>query len=91
MGPDPTMQTFLLFILLIMYDALSIIHIIVSILLIVTILLQQKGASLGSGFGGGGGEASFEHIRRGSEKKLYQATMVLALAFIVLSSLHLFN
>ena len=84
------MQTFLLFILLIMYDALSIIHIIVSILLIVTILLQQKGASLGSGFGGGG-DASFEHIRRGPEKKLYQITMVLALAFIVLSSLHLFN
>ena len=89
MGSDPTMQTFLLFILLIMYDALSIIHIIVSILLVVTILLQQKGASLGSGFGGG--DASFEHIRRGPEKKLYQITMVLALAFIVLSSLHLFN
>ena len=72
-----------------MYDALSIIHIIVSILLIVTILLQQKGASLGFGFGGS--DASFEHIRRGPEKKLYQITMVLALAFIILSSLHLFN
>lgn len=69
-------------------DILPVAQIIVSILLIIVILLQQKGSSLGSGFGGAG-EASFEHIRRGPEKKLYYITIVLASIFITLSVFHL--
>jgi len=69
-------------------DLLSIAQIIISILLIVAILLQQKGALLGAGFGGGG-DASFQHIRRGPEKKLYYITIILAVAFLALSIIHL--
>ncbi len=70
-------------------DLLSITQIIVSILLIVVILLQKKGASLGAGFGGAG-DASFEHIRRGPEKQLYYITIILAFVFLMLSIYHLF-
>lgn len=66
-----------------------IIQLIVSVLLIVVILLQKKGASLGAGFGGAG-DASFENVRRGSEKQLYYITIFLALLFLILSISHLF-
>ena len=50
-----------------------------AILLIVLILLQQRGASLGAGFGGSG-ELNIE--RRGLEKSLYNATIVMAFIFV---------
>lgn len=69
-------------------DLLSIVQIIISILLIIAILLQQKGALLGAGFGSGG-DVSFQNVRRGPEKKLYYITIVLAVLFLILSFLHL--
>lgn len=57
-------------------------QIIISIALIVAILLQAKGATLGGIFGGDG--ATFR-TRRGLEKTLYQATIGLSLAFFALS------
>lgn len=51
-----------------------------AILLILLVLLQQRGASLGAGFGGSG-ELFTE--RRGLEKSLYNATIVLAVIFVV--------
>ena len=51
-----------------------------AILLILLILLQQRGASLGAGFGGSG-ELNTE--RRGLEKSMYNATIVMAGIFIV--------
>lgn len=60
----------------------------VSILLIVSILLQQRGTALGSAFGGGGG-GSFHTSRRGVEKKLYWASIVLGVAFIGLAILRI--
>ena len=51
-----------------------------AILLILLILLQQRGASLGAGFGGSG-ELNTE--RRGLEKSMYNATIVMAVIFIV--------
>jgi len=65
---------------------LSIIQIIVSILLIILILLQQRGTALGSSFGGEGG---FYTTRRGMQQKIYQATIFLGAAFIVLALLNL--
>lgn len=50
-----------------------------AVLLILLVLLQQRGASLGAGFGGSG-ELNIE--RRGLEKSLYNATIVMAVLFI---------
>ena len=62
---------------------LNIIQIIVSITLIVIILLQVKGEALGGAFGGPG----VARTRRGLEKTLYNATIVLAAIFLFISLL----
>ncbi|MCR5572859.1 MAG: preprotein translocase subunit SecG [Candidatus Saccharibacteria bacterium] len=51
-----------------------------AILLILLILLQQRGASLGAGFGGSG-ELNTE--RRGLEKSLFNATIVIVVIFVL--------
>ncbi len=56
--------------------------IVVSLLLIIVILLQNRGAGLGSAFGGTGGVYL---TKRGLEKKLFIATIVLAVLFFGLS------
>jgi protein translocase SecG subunit len=63
---------------------LELLQVISSILLIVTILLQSRGSSLGSGFGGDS-FASY-HTKRGFEKFLIRASVILA-AILLLSSL----
>jgi len=59
----------------------SIIQIIISVLLVVSILLQQRGAELGSLFGGSGGDNVYRS-KRGIEKFLFRATIVLAALFL---------
>ena len=59
---------------------LNIIQIIVSAVLVVTVLLQVRG----SGFGELGTQSVFR-TRRGIEKTLFQATIVLAVVFILVS------
>lgn len=66
---------------------LNITLIIISIALVGVILLQNRSAGLGSAFGGG---SEGMYIRRGSEKRLYQATIVLAFLFIAVAIAHLF-
>ena len=51
-----------------------------AILMILTILLQQRGASLGAGFGSSG---ELYTTRRGIDKSLYEATIILAAIFIL--------
>lgn len=68
---------------------LPLVQIILSVLLIVTILLQQTGAGLGGVFGGNEGAAGF-HSRRGVEKTLFQITIVLAVLFALSALAHLF-
>jgi len=63
---------------------IKIAQVIVSILLIVAILLQNRGTGLGSAFGGSGGVYL---TKRGLEKKLFIATIVLAVIFFSLSFL----
>ncbi len=58
---------------------LTIVQIILSILLIVAILLQQRGSGLGATFGG---DNSIVRSKRGIEKSLFQTTIVLAVLFI---------
>jgi len=50
-----------------------------SALMILSILLQQRGASLGAGFGGSG---ELYTTRRGIDKNLFDATIVLAVLFV---------
>lgn len=61
---------------------IKIAQIVVSVLLMVAILLQNRGAGLGGVFGGTGGVYL---TKRGLEKKLFIATIVLAVIFILLS------
>jgi preprotein translocase subunit SecG len=69
-----------------MNDFLLISQIIVSISLMILILLQQRGSSLGSAFGGTG---EFYSARRGAEKKIFWATVVLGTVFITLALLNI--
>lgn len=59
---------------------LQIITIIAAILMIVAILLQQRGASLGAGFGG---SSELYTTRRGLDKNLFEVTIVLAVVFVL--------
>ena len=49
-------------------------------LIILLVLLQQRGASLGAGFGGSG---ELYTTRRGLDKSLFNATVVLVVVFVL--------
>ena len=51
-----------------------------SILMIIAILLQQRGASLGAGFGSSG---ELYTTWRGLDKNLFEVTIVLAVIFVL--------
>lgn len=68
--------------------ALNIITILVTVLLIFMILIQTKGSSFGTGFGGDSG--SMYTTRRGFEKTLFNATIGVACFFVLLSILNSF-
>lgn len=57
------------------------IQIALSLLLIAGIVLQNRGASLGGAFGGDNFASTF-YKRRGAEKFLFNATIVIAIAFV---------
>ena len=63
-------------------SALPYVEIILSILLIVGIVLQQRGATLGGAFGGDNFASTF-YKRRGAEKFLFTATIVIAVLLIL--------
>lgn len=63
---------------------ITIIQSIVAILLIAAIMLQQRGTALGSAFGGGE-SGGFYSTKRGLEKKLFWATIVLGFIFVILA------
>lgn len=65
-----------------MRAAISLIQIILGIVLILVIIIQQKGSGLGTSFGG---DMSFYRTKRGAEKMLFYATIGLSVAFIVSS------
>jgi len=60
----------------------------IAVLLIVSVLLQQKGAGLGSIFGGGG-EGNVYRTKRGLEKKIFIATIVLSILFVGIAFINL--
>lgn len=67
-----------------MNTILLIIQIVLALVLIIAILIQHSESGLGETFGGSesGGPIT---TRRGVEKKIFQGTIVLAIAFVVLS------
>lgn len=61
---------------------LPIIQIVISALLIIAVLFQARGSGLSSVFGG---ESTFYHTRRGIEKIIFWATIILAVLFVITS------
>ena len=70
-------------------SALPYAEIILSVLLIVGIVLQQRGATLGGAFGGDNFASTF-YKRRGAEKFLFNATIVVAILLVLLAILNFF-
>lgn len=70
-----------------MKNILYIIQIIISILLIVVILLQQKGSGLGMAFGG---DSAIYRTKRGAEKFIFRLTIVLAFLFLATAAANIF-
>ena len=56
-------------------------EIVLSLLLIVGVVLQQRGAGLGGAFGGDNFATTF-YKRRGAEKFLFNASIVIAFLFV---------
>jgi len=70
-----------------MKSFLLVLNIILSVLIIVFILIQGKGAGLGSAWGGGG---EMFQTRRGMEKITLWLTMIFIVIFFVVSLINLF-
>jgi len=58
---------------------INIIQLVAAILLVIAILLQNKGASVGGVFGG---EGAVYQTKRGVEKKLFVLTIILSIIFL---------
>lgn len=65
----------------------NIIQIVLAILLICIILLQQKGAGLSGVFGG---SSNIYSTKRGVDKMLFYATIIITAIFFLVSLLRLF-
>ena len=63
-------------------NILSIAQVVLAALLVASILLQARGTGLGASFGG---ESNVYRTKRGVEKRLFQATIVLAILFFGVS------
>ena len=65
---------------------LNVLQIVISVILIVVILLQVKGSGFGAALGGMSG-GSVYRTKRGLERTLFQATILLDVVFIFVSFL----
>lgn len=70
-----------------MYRFIDIIQITIAILLIIAILLQAKGTGLSGVFGG---EGNVYRTKRGFEKILFYATIVLSVIFFGIAILNMY-
>lgn len=64
----------------------NLLQIVISTILIVAVLLQAKGSGFGAALGGMSGGSTFR-TKRGLEKTLFQATILLTIVFIFISFL----
>jgi preprotein translocase subunit SecG len=67
---------------------IAIAQIVISIVLIILVLLQERGTGLGGVFGG---STEFYQQRRGLEKIIFYSTIVLAAIFLALNLIALFR
>lgn len=67
-------------------NILTIIQLILGVLLIIVVLLQQKGSGLGAAFGGSG---TVHTTRRGVDRILHQITIVVSILFFLLATINL--
>jgi preprotein translocase subunit SecG len=81
MTPGRAVLTFLAFGIYSSYmeTALRFIQLASALLLIIAVLLQQRGTGLGAAFGG---EGNVYRTKRGIEKKLFRLTIILAILFL---------
>ena len=70
-----------------MKNFLLILNIIFSVLIVIFILIQGRGAGLGSAWGGGG---EMFQTRRGMEKIILWLTTIFIVIFLVISLINLF-
>lgn len=70
-----------------LHTLLKYFQLVVSVLLILSILVQNRSSGLSSTFGGSG---TIHVKKRGAEKVLYNATIVLAVIFVACAILALF-
>ncbi|OGY99176.1 MAG: preprotein translocase subunit SecG [Candidatus Liptonbacteria bacterium RIFCSPLOWO2_01_FULL_45_15] len=63
---------------------ITVIQAIISVLIVILILLQERSAGLSGIFGGEGGGA-FYQTRRGMEKTIFSTTIALAIIFLGLA------
>lgn len=68
-----------------MTTILSVIQIIISVALVIVILFQTQAAGLGGAFGGSDSIDAGYHTRRGFEKIMFNSTIVLGIAFAIVS------
>lgn len=61
-------------------NAFGLATLILAIIMSLLILIQSRGASLGAGFGG---SSEIHTTRRGVDKSLHQATIVIAILFVL--------
>lgn len=67
-----------------MHTTLAIIQIVLSVLLIAGVLMQSKTSGLSGAFGGDDAQGAFQ-TRRGLEKLIFLATIVIGVLFAIVS------
>lgn len=67
--------------------SLLIVQVVIAVLLVLSILLQNRGAGAGIAFGSDFGSY---YAKRGAEKVLFYAAIVLGVAFVVLAAVNTF-
>ena len=70
-----------------MQQILNILQLVFAVLLVVFILIQQRGAGLGGIFGGSG---DIYRTKRGAEKIIFIGTIILSILFLATTLLNVF-
>jgi len=68
-------------------QTLQIVQLVLAVLVVVAVLMQQQGSGLGGAFGG---EGNFYRSKRGLEKVLFYATIILIVLFVASVTVPLF-
>lgn len=67
---------------------LIVLQIIISVLFILSVMVQQRSSGLSSAFGGSAG--AVQSTKRGAEKVVFNASIILAIIFVAISLAFIF-